>query len=246
MITVNNLSVYYKQKNSTVQALKDVCFTVPRGSTCAIIGPSGCGKSTLLSVLSGLHHDYSGEVLVDGAKVHQVRRQTALILQGHGLLPWKTVWDNAVLGLQIRGVPKRVMTEKVSVILKDLGLWEMKDRYPAQLSGGQRQRIGIARALALDPDLLLMDEPFSALDALTREALQKQLLSIWLNNKITFVLVTHSIEEAIFLGQRIIIFAGHPGQVIEIVDNPRAGDMAYRKTKDFHEVATRVREILEQ
>lgn len=245
MITLTNLSVYYKQKNEINYALKDVSFTIPRGSTCTVIGPSGCGKSTLLSVLSGLHHDYSGEVLLDGAKIYQPQRRTALILQSHGLLPWKTVWNNAVLGLEIRGVAKKLINEKVSPILQNLGLWEMRDRYPSQLSGGQRQRIGIARALALDPDLLLMDEPFSALDALTRESLQKQLLSIWLNNKMTIVLVTHSIEEAIFMGQKIIIFSAHPGRVIAVIDNPRAGEMDYRKSKEFHEVATKVREILE-
>jgi len=245
MVSVAGLSLYYGQGEGRVQALRDVSFAIPRGSTCAIIGPSGSGKSTLLYVLSGLLLDFSGEVLVDGAGVGRGRRQTALILQDYGLLPWKKVWDNATLGLDIRRVPAGEKQSKTASILKELGLWEMRDRYPAQLSGGQRQRIGIARALALDPDLLLMDEPFSSLDALTREALQKQLLHIWLKDRITIVLVTHSIEEAIFLGQKIIVFSAHPGRVVEIVDNPRAGQPDYRKTRDFYEMATRVRELLE-
>ncbi|AEG61439.1 ABC transporter ATP-binding protein [Desulforamulus ruminis] len=246
MVRVTELAFNYGEKDSRVQALRDISFAIPRGSTCAIIGPSGSGKSTLLYLLSGLLEGYSGQVLVDGDRVYRGRRETALILQDHGLLPWKKVWDNAALGLDIRKVPENIKREKISAILKELGLWEMKDRYPSQLSGGQRQRVGIARALALDPDLLLMDEPFSSLDALTREALQKQLLHIWLKDRITIMLVTHSIEEAVFLGQKIIVLSAHPGRIAKIVDNPRAGTPEYRKNQEFYQMATGLRELLEQ
>ncbi|WP_104370888.1 ABC transporter ATP-binding protein [Desulfocucumis palustris] len=245
MVRVNGLSLWYGGGEHRVQALDRISFTIPRGGTCAVIGPSGSGKSTLLYVFSGLLEEYSGEVLVDGEKVPRGRRKTALILQDHGLLPWKKVWDNAALGLAIRRVPPAIKRERIASILKEMGLWEMRNRYPSQLSGGQRQRIGIARALALEPDLLLMDEPFSSLDALTRETMQQLLLNIWLKDRITIVLVTHSIEEAIFLGQRIIVLSERPGRVVEVVDNPRAGRMDYRKTGEFYRMATRVRELLE-
>lgn len=244
MVEISGLSVSYRQHNETVPALRDVSFSVPRGGTCALIGPSGCGKSTLLYVLSGLLKDFTGQVLVDGVPVEPLRRQTALILQDYGLLPWKKVYDNVALGLDIRGVSANEKRERVKRVLTEVGLWEMRQRFPSQLSGGQRQRTGIARALALEPDLLLMDEPFSSLDALTREHLQGLLLDIWNSKRITVVLVTHSIEEAIFLGRRIVVLSGHPGRVIEVVDNPRVGEKGYRKTADYHALATLLREKL--
>ncbi len=244
MVRVRGLSVSYQQQNKEIPALRDVSFSVPKGSTCALIGPSGCGKSTLLYVLSGLLRSWSGEVLVDGAPVTSCRRQTALILQDYGLLPWKKVYDNVALGLDIRGESREKKYIKVKRVLNEVGLWEMRQRYPSQLSGGQRQRTGIARALALEPDLLLMDEPFSSLDALTREKLQRQLLEIWQEKRMTVVLVTHSIEEAIFLGQRIILLSGSPGRVLDIVENPRVGEAGYRKTAEFHALTTKLREKL--
>ncbi|SFQ94898.1 NitT/TauT family transport system ATP-binding protein [Desulfoscipio geothermicus DSM 3669] len=244
MVNVENLSVSYRQQRKEVPALRGVSFAIPRGGTCALIGPSGCGKSTLLYVLSGLLGSFSGRVLVDDEPVQPLRRQTALILQDYGLLPWKKVFDNVGLGLDIRGINGRERTARVQRVLLEVGLWEMRDRYPSQLSGGQRQRVAIARALALEPDLLLMDEPFSSLDALTREKLQKQLLDIWQKKRMTVVLVTHSIEEAIFLGQIIIVLSEHPGRVVDIVENPRVGEPGYRKTPEFHALTTVLREKL--
>lgn len=246
MLEIKGLSVGYRQPKGEVPALRDVSFSVPRGGTCALIGPSGCGKSTLLYVLSGLLKDFGGQVMVEGAPVAPLRRQTALILQDYGLLPWKRVYDNISLGLEIRGVAKAEQGERVRRVLTEVGLWEMRDRYPSQLSGGQRQRTGIARALALEPDLLLMDEPFSSLDALTREHLQGLLLDIWNSKRITVVMVTHSIEEAIFLGQKIVVLSGHPGQVIGVVENPGVGEKSYRKTTDYHILTSKLRDKLEQ
>ena len=246
MLEIKELSVGYRQPKGEVPALRDVSFAVPRGGTCALIGPSGCGKSTLLYVLSGLLKDFRGQVVVEGTPVAPLRRQTALILQDYGLLPWKKVYDNVALGLEIRGVGKGEQRERIRRVLTEVGLWEMRDRYPSQLSGGQRQRTGIARALAQEPDLLLMDEPFSSLDALTREHLQGLLLDIWNSKHITVVLVTHSIEEAIFLGQKIVVLSGHPGQIIDVVDNPRVGEKGYRKTTDYHILTSQLRDKLEQ
>ncbi|WP_066635204.1 ABC transporter ATP-binding protein [Desulfolucanica intricata] len=244
MVEVNGLSVSYQQQKKEVPALRDVSFTIPRGTTCALIGPSGCGKSTLLYILSGLKKNFTGTVLVNGLPVAPGRKQTALILQDYGLLPWKTVFKNVLLGLEIRGENREQSFSRARQVLTELGLWEMRERYPSQLSGGQRQRVGIARALALEPDLFLMDEPFSALDALTREKLQRQVLEIWKEKRITIVLVTHSIEEAVFLGQKIILLAGQPGQILDIVDNPRVGEPGYRKTAEFHERTSTLREML--
>ncbi len=244
MIDVKELSVSYRQQKKEIPALAGVSFNIPRGSSCALLGPSGCGKSTLLYVLSGLIDRFSGQVLVNGRPVNSEAGKTALILQDYGLLPWKTVHGNIELGMQIRGDSKEQRKAKVKQVLTELGMWEMHDRYPAQLSGGQRQRVAIARALALEPDLLLMDEPFSALDALTREKLQRQVLDIWKSRGVTLVLVTHSIEEAVFLGQKIIVLTGHPGQILEIVDNARVGEPNYRKSKEFHELTSKLREKL--
>lgn len=243
MVQIAGLNVSYRQQQTEVPALREISLNIHRGSTCALIGPSGCGKSTLLNVLAGLLTRFSGQVLVDG-RAAGLRRQTALILQDYGLLPWKRVSDNVGLGLEIRGVDPGLRRTVVRRVLEEVGLWEMRDRFPAQLSGGQRQRVGIARALALEPDLLLMDEPFSSLDALTRESMQRQLLGVWQRNKMTVVLVTHSIEEAAFLGQQIVVLAGQPGQVLDLVQNPRVGEVGYHKTPDFHALTTRLREKL--
>ncbi|MEG6616700.1 ABC transporter ATP-binding protein [Peptococcaceae bacterium 1198_IL3148] len=236
MVEVTGLSVSYWQQKKEIPALKEVSFAIPAASTCALLGPSGCGKSTLLYVLAGLHDDYQGTVAVHG--------DPTLILQDYGLLPWKTVFDNVQLGLEIRGVSGEERADKVEQVLSEMGLWEMRHRYPSQLSGGQRQRVGIARSLALEPNLLLMDEPFSALDAITREKMQRQMLDIWQSRGITIILVTHSIEEAVFLGQKIIVLTGQPGQVLDIVDNPQVGKPGYRKTTQFHQLTSTLREKL--
>ncbi|SFG64350.1 NitT/TauT family transport system ATP-binding protein [Desulfotomaculum arcticum] len=243
-VIVQGLSVSYFQHKKEVPALKEVSFAIPRGSTCALIGPSGCGKSSLLYVLSGLMRPSGGSVMVDGETLTAPRLSTALILQDYGLLPWKKVAENVGLGLEIRGIKREPRLDRVKRILQEVGLWELRNRYPSQLSGGQRQRVGIARALAQEPDLLLMDEPFSSLDALTRETLQEQLLHIWKNKRITIVMVTHSIEEAIYLGQQIIVLSGSPGRLLEVVSNPGVGNADYRNTPEFHKLSTMLRSKL--
>lgn len=245
MISVKELEVTYKTKTGIFTALKDVSFHLATGHTCAIIGPSGCGKSTLLYVLAGLLKHSRGEVTICGEPVRPKRLGSALILQDHGLLPWKTALQNTTLGLEIRGVPPPEKLAAAEEAMRELGIWAFRNHYPAQLSGGQRQRVGIARSLTLKPDLFLMDEPFSSLDALTRESLQNTLLEFWQKRRSTLVLVTHNIEEAVFLGQKIMIFSTGPGRILHIIDNYDLGRRDYRKNSLFHARCSQVREVIE-
>lgn len=246
MIKVEGLEVTYKNKNSTFVALKDVSFDLSIGKSCAIIGPSGCGKSTLLYVLAGLLKHNRGTVSINNETVRPNRRETALILQDYGLLPWKTAFQNTSLGLEIRGVVHDEKHGSVEEAMTELGIWDFRNHYPAQLSGGQRQRVAIARALTLKPNLFLMDEPFSSLDALTREALQDTLLEFWKKRQAAIVLVTHSIEEAVFLGQKILIFSKSPGMILNVIENNEVGDHGYRNKPLFYQRCSLVREMIER
>lgn len=236
----------YYQENTTTQALAGVNLHIGPGESWAFIGPSGCGKSSLLFLLAGLRQPTAGKVLVAGAALKAPRPQTALILQDYGLFPWKTVWENAALGLKIRGMAARERAAVITPVLESLGLLEHRHHYPAQLSGGQRQRVAVARALALNPDLLLMDEPFSSLDALTRESLQETIVDIRKQGRLTLVTVTHSIEEAVFLGRKIAVFSSRPAKILAIIDNPQAGDKSYRELPDFYRKCMEVRHLLEE
>ncbi|MGC7846989.1 ABC transporter ATP-binding protein [Desulforudis sp. 1088] len=244
MISVKGLSVTYRQRNATVPVIENISFELGRGQTCAVIGPSGCGKTTLLYVLAGLRPEFDGHVLVAGEPVKSRRLKTAVILQDYGLFPWKTVWQNTLLGLQLRNLAAPEIEARCRRILDELGLSALTALYPAQLSGGQRQRVAIARALSLDPDLLLMDEPFSSLDFLTREALQDSLLEIWKRRGVTILFVTHSIPEAVYLGQRIIVLSGRPSRILADFENPGVGERAWRKSRGFHELSNSLREML--
>lgn len=240
MIQVEHLSFSYNDH----PVLKDITFSLPSGGSLAVIGPSGCGKTTLLYNLAGLRTPGAGRVIIGGVEVCGPREKTSVILQHYGLFPWKTVFENAALGLRIRGVPVAERTNRVSAILDELGIATLGDRYPSQISGGQRQRVAIARALALDPDLLIMDEPLSSLDALTREAHQNLLLSLWREKSMTLIFVSHSITEAAFLGQKVAILSGGPAQVQEILDNSRVGEEDYRSQPDYQTICNRLRDSL--
>jgi NitT/TauT family transport system ATP-binding protein len=244
MIKVENLSKAYRQEDGIVQALEDINFDVRKGESCSIIGPSGCGKTTLLFIIAGLLKPTKGRVLVDGAEVSSPHREVALILQDYGLFPWKTVQDNVELGLRIRGIDQDVRRERAKALLSDLGLEGFEYHYPSQLSGGMQQRVGIARALALEPSILLMDEPFSSLDALTRERLQNLVLEIWRKKKITMLLVTHNIEEAVFLGEKIITLTPRPGRVLHVLENHGMGSVDYRRDERFFKNCTTLRGLL--
>ncbi|WP_290598119.1 MULTISPECIES: ABC transporter ATP-binding protein [unclassified Archaeoglobus] len=241
MISVRNVSKSY----GDVRALEDVSLEVERGESCAIIGPSGCGKSTLLLIISGLLQPSSGEVYIENKIVGGPVKNAALILQDYGLFPWKTVYDNVALGLRIRGVERDVEREKVEGLLEKFGLKRFDRYYPKHLSGGMRQRVAIARALAVEPEILLMDEPLSSLDALSREKMQNFLLNLWKETKTTMILVTHSIEEAVFLGKKIVVLTPRPGRVKAIVNNPKVGKEDYRQEEVYFEKCREIREIIE-
>lgn len=242
-LSIRSLEVDYLHQGEKVKALDSVNLALEKGKMGVIIGPSGCGKSTLMSVLAGLNADYSGEVLIDG-KAPRSGGETALILQDFGLLPWKTVWENIILGLELRKKLTGEMKGVAENILEKLNLSSLAKRYPVQLSGGQRQRVAIARALVLEPKLLLMDEPFSSLDALTREEIQDFLLEIWQETQLTTLLITHNIEEAVFLGQRIFVMSACPGRIKEQVENPMAGDHNLRGRVQFVEMCSLLRGYL--
>lgn len=243
-LAFENVGLRYEGQDRVVQALDGLSLTVGAGEPVAVIGPSGCGKSSMLLLAAGLLAPARGTVSISGAPLTGARRETSLILQEHGLLPWKTTEDNAALGLRIRGADRREARERAREALERVGLGEFARSYPGELSGGMRQRVGLARAVALDADLLLMDEPLSALDALRREDLQDVLLDLWRRRGHAQVLVTHSIEEAVFLGRRVVVMSPSPGSVRAVVENPGMGEPGYRLDPVFHERCAELREIL--
>ncbi len=245
MLSLQNVALTYKSGKIAVPALRNVNLELLKGVSYAIIGPSGCGKTSLLMLMAGLLKPTQGTISFLDQPLLQPHQKTALIPQEYGLLPWKTVWGNAALGLQIRGYRDGAVWARLLPILKELDLDGLTRRYPSQISGGQKQRVALARALALEPELLLMDEPLSALDALTRENTQKLVQKIWLQHRMTIVLVTHSIEEAVFLGQEIIVLSPGPGQIQAVVANPGMGTPGYRNDSSFYKKCTEIRAILE-
>lgn len=240
MIRIKNLGVSYGNE----AALKDVNLNIKDNATCAIIGPSGCGKTTLLYAMAGLLAPSEGEVLINGQELRTIRKETGVILQNAGLLPWKTAWENVSLGLKTRKSEKEAIRLKVDAILTELSISEHKNKYPAQLSGGQKQRFAIARTLVTEPDLLLMDEPSSALDAISREHIQNLILKLYKKNPTTMVLVTHSIEEAVFLGQTIVIM--ERSKIRHIMENPFFGDEEIRYKAEYYNLCLEVRKWLEE
>lgn len=243
-LAFDHVSLTYSGRGRHVRALDGLTLEVAQGEPVSVIGPSGCGKSSLLLLAAGLFVPTAGTVRIDGQPVAGPRTASSLILQDYGLLPWKTAEDNAALGLLIRGADSRAARERAREALQRVGLGESAHAYPGELSGGMRQRVALARAVALDADLLLMDEPLSALDALRREDLQDVLLGLWRDRGHAQVLVTHSIEEAVFLGERIIVMSPSPGRVGRVIENPGMGDTGYRRDPAFHERCAAVREIL--
>jgi NitT/TauT family transport system ATP-binding protein len=240
MIEISNLSFNYGKE----EVIKNIKLNIYKGSTCALIGPSGCGKTTLLYILAGLLQNYKGEVKINGKDHAGVRKETGLIFQNGGLLPWKSLWDNTALGLVARKADKNQIQEKVSSILEELDIVENKDKFPSQLSGGQKQRCSIGRTLVLEPDLLLLDEASSALDAINRERLQDLILRMYKKRGMTLVIVTHSIEEAVFLGQKIAVM--EHGRIKHIIDNPHFGDENIRLSEDYYRICLEVRKWLNE
>lgn len=214
-VVVDRLTRLYRAPGGgTLEALRDICLTIEEGEFLTVLGPSGCGKSTLLQVIAGLEAPSAGRVTFEG--VPEGVPLTAMVFQEHALFPWRTVRDNVAFGLEVRGGPPARRREVTERLIRLVGLEGFADRYPHQLSGGMRQRVAIARALAVEPALLLMDEPFSALDAQSRALMQIELLQIWERSRRAILYVTHQIQEAILLGDRVLVMTRRPGQVLAV------------------------------
>lgn len=217
-ITVDDVSKTYQSERGPVHALEDVTFDVSRGEFVSIVGPSGSGKSTVFRIIAGLEEPTVGEVRVDGAPVIGPGPDRGMVFQDDALFPWRTVAENVAYGLEEVGPPDGFSkSERIEYCLDLVGLTEKTEAYPKELSGGQRQRVGIARALAVDPPILLMDEPFGSVDARTKTTLHRELLAIWTETRKTICFVTHDIEEAVYLSDRIIVFSEGPGTVLDVI-----------------------------
>ena len=216
-IEVNDVSVKYKQKGETFQALDHVSLSIDKGEFICLLGPSGCGKTTLLNSIAGFEKVSEGEILIDGKPVVKPAIQYVTIFQNYGLLPWRTVQKNVELGLETLKVPKKERAETAEKYIDMVGLGGFRNNHPHQLSGGMQQRVAIARALAVNPDIIFMDEPFGALDAITRMKLQEDVRKLSTEEKKTIIFVTHDIEEAIYLADKIVVLSPKPGRIKSIV-----------------------------
>lgn len=244
MIEIKDLKVNYNTKNEKYLALNNINFTMASDDIVAFIGPTGCGKSTLLYVLSGIIDKYDGSVLINGKRPDPKSHKIGLILQNYGLLDWKNVYQNAILGLNNKSVVSR--KKYIDYILEVLELEKLLKRYPNEISGGQRQRVAIARCFILKPDLLLMDEPFSALDAMTREDMQDLFLKVWQENKVPSFFITHSIEEAIYIGKKIVILSKSPGHIVRTIENPLFGIPEIQLKKEYYEMQINLRKLIKE
>jgi NitT/TauT family transport system ATP-binding protein len=218
-----------------LEALRNIAFDVAAGEFIAIVGPSGCGKTTFLRIVAGLERASAGEVEIDGRLVEGPGGDRGFVFQQDSLLPWRTVFANAMIGPEIAGSDGEPQKRRTLDLLKLVGLGGFEQYFPRQLSGGMRQRVNLARALAIDPEILLMDEPFSALDAQSREIMQTELLRIWEQGRKTVLFVTHQIDEAVFLADRVLVFARRPGRLQEAVeiDLPRPRALGVKRTPEF-------------
>ena len=237
----------YRARNGTVKALEKISFTVHKEELLCIVGPSGCGKTTLLKLIAGLLEPTSGEIAFYGDPPDSQPR-TALVFQDHGLFPWMTVVDNVAFGLEMRGIPRKERHDRALVFIKKVGLADFAHSYPNELSIGMRQRVGIARAFLTDPQILLMDEPFGSLDAQTRRVLQEELLKLWKKDRKMVVYVTHDIEEAILLGDRVLVMTGRPGSILEeiLVPLERPRNPSATMTPEATRIKKHVWEVLEE
>ncbi|QSZ68112.1 ABC transporter ATP-binding protein [Methanofollis aquaemaris] len=213
--------VFVNEKGEEVTALGDVNLEVEDGEFICILGPSGCGKTTLLRIIAGLDTPTGGRAEINGKEIDGPAPELAMIFQEYSLYPWRTIIGNAAFGLEVRGVPKEERYAKAREYLKLVGLEEFENSHPHELSGGMRQRVAVARALCSEPQVLLMDEPFGALDAQTRNTMQRELLEIWQKTKKTVIFVTHSVDEAVYLSDRVVVLSPRPSNVREVVTVPQ-------------------------
>ncbi|MEE9429303.1 MAG: ABC transporter ATP-binding protein [Paracoccaceae bacterium] len=248
VIEAKNLSLTFETNDGPIHALQDIDLTINAGDFVSFIGPSGCGKTTLLRVMAALEHPTAGEITVNGMSPEDARRARAYgyVFQAAGLYPWRTIGGNIKLPLEIMGFSKSEQAERVSGVLNLVDLAGFENKFPWQLSGGMQQRASIARALAFDADILLMDEPFGALDEIVRDHLNEQLLQLWASTNKTIAFVTHSIPEAVYLSTKIVVMSPRPGRIADIIESPlpRERPLEIRDSKEFIEIAHRVRDGL--
>jgi len=241
-----NLQMTFSSPDTHLEALGQATFSLGENEFVAILGPSGCGKSTLLRILAGLVQPTAGRVLLDGQEYHEPQANMGIVFQQPGLMPWRSAFENVLLPLQIRGMPRHEARHVVREMLAMVGLEEFEDALPHELSGGMCQRVALARALVHDPQVLLLDEPFGALDALTRDRLNWELLRIWRQRRKTVLMVTHSIQEAVYLSDRVLMMSSRPGRIVHEVlidlERPRAPDIVYAPR--FAEIARTLRQSL--
>ena len=248
VLEARGLGQIYRSGQGDLSALEDVSLQVRGGEFVAIVGPSGCGKSTLLRILGGLLVPTAGAVYLDGRPLTSPQRQVAYVFQNVNLLPWRTVLRNVLLPLDVAGTARAEAVSRAENVLALVGLDGFADLYPRELSGGMAQRVAIARALVAEPELLLLDEPFGALDALSREQMNLELLRIWRARQVTAVMVTHDLQEAIFLADRVLVMSSRPGQIrAEVkVDLPRPRTLEVMYTEFFGALSRRVREVIRE
>ncbi|MDL2280497.1 ABC transporter ATP-binding protein [Selenomonadales bacterium OttesenSCG-928-I06] len=246
MIEIKDLSVTYHSNKEFYKVFTDINLTIPTGSTCALIGPSGSGKSTILKALAGIITDFEGSIAINDVPLSPTMQTIGFIPQNYGLLPWKNVYENICLGVKIKNKKVKIDKNAVKSIMHNLGIAGLEHRYPNELSGGQQQRVSLARSFLLKPDLLLMDEPFSALDAITREEIQDAFLILWKRYSPLTVLVTHYVEEAVYLGQKIVILSTNPRRISKVIDNPIFGVKNIRKQKEFFELCSTIRNFIKE
>lgn len=235
------------ESSRPLSALRDINLDVKQGEFMVIVGPSGCGKSTLLDLLAGLTKPNGGQILLDGKPIAGPNLDRGIVFQQYALFPWKTALANVEFGLETKGVARKERKRIASEYIRLVGLAGFEHRYPHELSGGMKQRIAIARSLAYDPEVLLMDEPFAALDAQTRETLQSELLRIWEATKKTIIFITHGIEEAVYLGQRVAVMTSRPGRIKEVIEVPfasRTSEEDLRSNPEFVRIRHQIWDLL--
>jgi NitT/TauT family transport system ATP-binding protein len=249
LIQARDITLVFKSKDrEPITALRGFNLEVGKGEFVSIVGPSGCGKSTFLNLLLGLIKPDSGEMTLDGSPISGPGQERAMVFQEFGLLPWRTVRANVELGLELKGISSPERAQRATELISLVGLKDFERHYPHELSGGMKQRVGLARALATEPEVLLMDEPFAALDAQTRDLMQSELLQIWERTKKTVLFVTHSIEEAAYLSDRVIIMTARPGRTKETlkIQLPRPRDYEMRLTPQFNDIKSRIWDVLKE
>ena len=246
VLDVQKLGREFIGESGPVTALRDVSFQVHRREFLCVIGPSGCGKSTLIRMVAGLDYPTSGRMLLDGKEVHGPGPDRGMVFQGYTLFPWLTVTDNVMFGLQMQGMDRNQAKSEARQWIELVGLSRFEKAYPAQLSGGMKQRTAIARALAANPRILLMDEPFGALDAQTRGQMQTHLLEIWRNVDVTILFITHDLDEAILLADRILVLKANPGEVQEVIEVPvpRPRSLTQVNSPEFLAMRRRLDELI--